>query len=159
MHIADEKPSNVVVPMMAAEGYRRCSHLHINSLLQSAASFCQLSASSTTIIKLQHAQTDTRSVLFAFQTLASAPDVRGVLERRFGMLNWFKRHGYPDSLWQKDSGPVASAVPAVQDGVTTNVLRASAAAQRADMEVVIDDKRESAPVLLVFDFDQTLTNW
>ncbi|KAF6263587.1 hypothetical protein COO60DRAFT_376205 [Scenedesmus sp. NREL 46B-D3] len=35
------------------------------------------------------------AVLPLLQTLASAPDVRSVLERRFDMMNWFKRHGYP----------------------------------------------------------------
>jgi RNA polymerase II subunit A small phosphatase-like protein len=97
------------------------------------------------------------AVLPLIQTLASAPDVRCVLERRFGMMNWFKRHGYPDSLWQQQQQPSAlAAATAVLPPAQQTV--ASATAQRSDMEVVIED-RESAPVLLVFDFDKTLTNW
>lgn len=72
------------------------------------------------------------------------------------MLNWFKRHGYPDSLWQQQQQSVALVAKAAAP--STEVAVASTTVQRADMEVVVQN-RESAPVLLVCDFDKTLTNW
>lgn len=73
------------------------------------------------------------------------------------MMNWFKRHGYPDSLWQQQQQPSAHAATSVVPP-SAELAAASAATERSDMEVIIEN-RQSAPVLLVFDFDKTLTNW
>lgn len=97
----------------------------------------------------------------SMQTVAGAPDVRPVLERRFGMLNWFKRHGYPDSLWQQQpqpqlarrkSGTVARAAPVPHPAAPVPAA--------ADLQVVIEDVVDRAQTpLLVFDWDKTLTDW
>lgn len=96
------------------------------------------------------------------QTVAGAPDVRPVLERRFGMLNWFKRHGYPDSLWQqpppqqavRKAGGSARAAPVPHPSAPV------AADQAADLQVVIEDVvDQSQTPLLVFDFDKTISAW
>lgn len=89
------------------------------------------------------------------QTVAGAPDVRPVLQRRFDMLNWFKRHGYPDTLWQpqqpkqqQQQVPRAAAAKAVHP------------AQAVDLQVEIEDvvDHSHAP-MLVFDFDKTISAW
>jgi hypothetical protein len=93
-----------------------------------------------------------------WQTLASSPDVRVVLERRFDMMNWFKRHGYPDSVWQQRQHepelPAARATAAVAARTTGHVTHAAP----SDLQVVVEDA-EPGPPLLVFDFDKTLTDW
>ncbi|WIA08413.1 hypothetical protein OEZ85_007851 [Tetradesmus obliquus] len=101
------------------------------------------------------------AVLPLLQTLAGAPDVRTVLERRFDMMNWFKRHGYPNSLWEQQHAATPAAVPAKAAAAATS---APAAVQPADAQVlvedsmVVDDKHKER-CLLVFDFDRTLTDW
>jgi hypothetical protein len=101
-------------------------------------------------------------VLLYLQTVAAAPDVRPVLQRRFDMLNWFKRHGYPDSLWQqpppqqavRKSATVAKAAPAPHPSSPVP------AQQAADMQVVIEDAVDFQQTpLLVFDFDKTISTW
>lgn len=97
------------------------------------------------------------------QTVAGAPDVRPVLERRFGMLNWFKRHGYPDSLWQqqqpqpqlarrKSGSAAARAAPVPHPAAPVPAA--------ADLKVVIEDVVDRAQTpLLVLDFDKTISPW
>jgi hypothetical protein len=94
------------------------------------------------------------------QTLASAPDVRIVLERRFDMLNWFKRHGYPNSLWEQQQQPAAAAPAAVP----AKAAAAAAVQQPADAQVLVEDsmvvdEKHKERCLLVFDFDKTLTDF
>jgi hypothetical protein len=94
------------------------------------------------------------------QTLASAPDVRIVLERRFDMMNWFKRHGYPNSLWEQQQAAAPAAVPPKAAAAAA----VPAAAQPADAQVLVDDSmvhddKHKERCLLVFDFDKTLTDW
>lgn len=81
-----------------------------------------------------------------------------MLERRFGMMSWFKRHGYPESLWQQHQQQPAARVAAMPSRAP-DVSTAGSTAQQSDMEVLVEDSKDSAPVLLVFDFDRTLTNW
>jgi hypothetical protein len=93
------------------------------------------------------------------QTLASAPDVRTVLERRFDMMNWFKRHGYPNSLWEQQHTAAPAAVPPKAAAAS-----APAAVQPADAQVLVEDStvvdaKHKERCLLVFDFDKTLTDW
>lgn len=88
------------------------------------------------------------------QNLAGTPDVRSVLERRFDMKNWFKRHGYPDSIWdQQHQMPAA----------TPSKPATAADVAYADVEVVVDDavmdSKQKERCLLVFDFDKTLTDF
>lgn len=78
--------------------------------------------------------------------------MRPVLQRRFDMLNWFKRHGYPNSLWKAHEQPVPPPRKAVK--------AASHPAQTADLQVVIDDVVDHSRVpTLVFDFDKTISAW
>lgn len=71
------------------------------------------------------------------------------------MLNWFKRHGYPDSLWK----PQEQSVPA-RKAVKASSQPASHPAQTADLRIIIDDvvDHSRAPII-VMDFDKTISAW
>ncbi|KAF8072557.1 PSR2 [Scenedesmus sp. PABB004] len=87
------------------------------------------------------------AVLPLLQNLASAPDVRSVLERRFAMCDWFTRNGYPPEVW----APRAAGAEPQQPEVAA-----------ADAVVVVDDApalAKAGGTVLVCDFDKTLTSW
>jgi hypothetical protein len=76
------------------------------------------------------------------------------------MLNWFKRHGYPDSLWQQPQQPVRKAATAAGAAPGPHPSAPVVAEQPADLQVVIEDvvDKTQAP-MLVFDFDKTISAW
>jgi hypothetical protein len=85
-----------------------------------------------------------------------------VLTRRFDLFNWFKRHGYPDSLWQQpqQQQPVAPRKPtAVRAAAQSPHPSSPAAVKQSDLQVIIDDVVDPAAhaPLLVFDWDKTLS--
>lgn len=108
-------------------------------------------------------------LLLLLQTVAAVPDVRPVLQRRFGMLNWFKRHGYPDSLWQapqqaavqqRPSAAAAKAGPLAHPSSPATAAAPRPSDRTADMQVIIEDVVDpSLTPLLVFDFDKTISSW
>jgi hypothetical protein len=107
------------------------------------------------------------------QTLSGAPDVRLLLERRFDMFNWFRRHGYPDSIWDKGVPAAAAAAAAVgakgclqasqsPAGTAAAAVEAEAIKQTSNAPSVVQIKARAGPsrgTLLLFDFDRTLTDY
>jgi hypothetical protein len=105
------------------------------------------------------------------QTLSGAPDVRLLLERRFDMFNWFRRHGYPDSIWDKVVPTAAAAAAGAKGclqacrhpaGAAAAAVEAEAIKQTANAPSVVQIKARAGPsrgTLLLFDFDRTLTDY
>jgi hypothetical protein len=110
------------------------------------------------------------AVLPLLQTLAAAPDVRPLLERRFDMSSWFVRHGYPASLWARPARRALAApkpaAPATPSPAALRLRLAAAAQQRQGRAAAAAAAGATAAgaapaqeVLLLCDFDKTLTDF
>jgi len=103
------------------------------------------------------------AVLPLLQILSSATSVQPVLERRFDMLNWFKRHGYPASIWA--AGSSRAVVKAASTGAPATAVEPAAVEQkkpvvkRQGVFEVTACSRAPRGTLLLFDFDRTLTDY
>jgi hypothetical protein len=71
------------------------------------------------------------AVLPLLRTLAAAPDVRPLLERRFDMGSWFLRHGYPASIWVPKPAPAAAVIAEAAAAAAQAPVAAAAAAAMA----------------------------
>lgn len=111
----------------------------------------------------------TEAVLPLLQMLSSAPDVRVLLQHRFDMFTWFKRHGYPVQALSSDSThnvahprepikklPVAAA-PSKRVDLTASCGPATAAPRAPVQPSVLSGPQKE--VLLLFDFDKTITDF
>lgn len=96
----------------------------------------------------------TEAVLPLLQMLSSVPDVRAVLQRRFDMVNWFKRHGYPVDSWldgavHKDSASLNAEIIQAQDSLSAPLSTVS----------ISQASVPESKFLLLFDFDKTLVDF
>jgi hypothetical protein len=102
-------------------------------------------------------------MLNPMQILSSATSVQPVLERRFDMLNWFKRHGYPETIWASGNKSVVGAARRDDKGLVK--VKPAAVQQQKQVEkqhAVFDItacSRAPRGTLLLFDFDRTLTDY
>ncbi|GBF88218.1 CTD small phosphatase [Raphidocelis subcapitata] len=106
------------------------------------------------------------AVLPLLQSLAAAADVRPALERRFDMLNWFVRHGYPASIWEAkpdaaQGAAAAAATPAAPQAEQQQ--QAQQQQQQAQQQQQPPQQRRpsggAADVLLLFDWDKTVVDF
>lgn len=104
------------------------------------------------------------------QTLAAASDVRPMLERRFDMCHWFRHHGYPPTLWEAPAinrvvaaksaaSHHAAARPAAGQKQQQQPLSSSTAARSSTSKTPAPVARQQKDVLLLFDFDKTITDY
>ena len=122
------------------------------------------------------------AVLPLLRTLAGAPDVRPLLERRFDMARWFVRHGYPAAAWARPGAgaaarrlapaaarpplpPAAAAAARARMQQQHAAARAAAAAAAQPASAAAngaaprDASSPAGRVLFLTDFDRTVTDW
>jgi hypothetical protein len=91
------------------------------------------------------------------QTLASAQDVRTVLDKRFEMTSWFRRHGYPVQHSVDKTVVKCKSVDSLQQ--LQPVHPAQSVQQAQPQQQLIAAARSRKHTLLLTDFDKTLMDF
>lgn len=91
------------------------------------------------------------------QTLASAQDVRTVLDKRFEMTSWFRRHGYPVQHAVDKTVVKCKSVDSLQQLQPVHPTQSVQQAQ--PQQQLIAAARSRKHTLLLTDFDKTLMDF
>ncbi|KAJ9513226.1 hypothetical protein QJQ45_029513 [Haematococcus lacustris] len=104
------------------------------------------------------------AVLPLLQVLATEPDIKPVLHRRFDMRNWFKRHGFPVDAIEKAA--LKAAFEERERHMAQATARCCAGAVPQAPSGLLPPHEDIAPptspkkqTLLLTDFDKTLLDW